>query len=278
MNTVTLAHRWYHNPEQRSQYANVNTWFTEDTYFSYGTAIAQKVTGLDGREWVLISSNSLSSTTRRHIRQVVAACPHSRIVRVVPRWGGYTLSIDATMKDYEYAVKQSLTLQSNRLEILSLYESLSDYNRFISPLNIPHLDIVEECRLRQTKLADRKSPKSQDYAKWEGVFASMRVTDIARWFYSSSSSEKRPPLHIRKAWASCYSYIWVEGDKFFTSQGISGSVDALKSALVMFRDGKIAVGDNICGYTVQDINEKFIKIGCHRILNQNANELINELI
>ena len=84
MTTQELAHRFFHNPEMRGEYARVNTSFeyhyrSDGTrvwcYYSYSTIVAEIRQDKDKHDCLIVSDYKYSVTTAKHLRELEHACP-----------------------------------------------------------------------------------------------------------------------------------------------------------------------------------------------------------
>lgn len=97
MSTQELAHRFFHEPDKRGEYARVNTSFLYYStmggvlvwkYFSYSTCIGEIRRNKDGEFCLLVSDETYSKCTAKHLSELVRACPFPRNrILYVPRVG-----------------------------------------------------------------------------------------------------------------------------------------------------------------------------------------------
>lgn len=83
--TRDLFHNFFHGEKDYLSGANVH--FNENVFFSYATTIALKETSDDGDEWLLISSDSMTPTTAKHLSALRNACPHDRVLPIPLSFG-----------------------------------------------------------------------------------------------------------------------------------------------------------------------------------------------
>ena len=74
-----------------------------------------------------------------------------------------------------------------------------------------------------------------------------------------------------------YSYLYIEDDKIKTSRGITQKIDDIKPFFKLWKNGKLKHGLKIDCYTVLEVNQNYIKIGCHKIPVDNLNAVYNVL-
>ena len=116
MTTYELAHRFFYEPEARGEYTRVNTSFTyfkyadgteSRRYYSYNTCIAEIKRDKHGELCLIISDDTYSKTTSKHLYELRRACPYnaSHVINV-PRVsaGFYYEGLDGT---YDFCRKLS---------------------------------------------------------------------------------------------------------------------------------------------------------------------------
>jgi hypothetical protein len=69
------------------------------------------------------------------------------------------------------------------------------------------------------------------------------------------------------------SFVWVDGDTYRTSQGVTVSKREGDLLLKLFAAGKLRHGHHIDRYTVLSVCDAFVQIGCHKIPARNLSEL-----
>lgn len=74
-----------------------------------------------------------------------------------------------------------------------------------------------------------------------------------------------------------FSYIYIDDDKIKTSRGITQKIDDVKPFFKLWKNGKLKHGLKIDCYTVLEVNQNYVKIGCHKIPVENLNNVYNVL-
>lgn len=132
MDYGTICHRAFYDPQSRGEYAGCRMSFTHyesnDTtvIYSYSTAVARVVRGLNGDKYTLISDYGYSATTRKHLACIRYASPHTLIH--VP---------DCETGDLKYTFKQALerwTMESNTT--LDDFKQADTRHRFLNLLGM----------------------------------------------------------------------------------------------------------------------------------------------
>lgn len=74
-----------------------------------------------------------------------------------------------------------------------------------------------------------------------------------------------------------YSFIFIDDGKIKTSRGITQNIEDVKPFFKLWKSGKLKHGMKIDCYTVLEVTENYVKIGCHKIPTTNLNEVYNVL-
>ena len=132
MDYGTICHRAFYDPQSRGEYAGCRMSFihyeSNDTtvIYSYSTAVARVVRGLNGDKYTLISDYGYSATTRKHLACIRYASPHTLIH--VP---------DCETGDLKYTFKQALerwTMENNTT--LDDFKQADTRHRFLNLLGM----------------------------------------------------------------------------------------------------------------------------------------------
>lgn len=162
MNTYQIAHRFFHEPDKRGEYANVNTSFQYYTtrdgqlvwrYFSFSTCIGEIRRNRRGEQVLVISNNKYSKVTSKHIYQLLQSCPFDGDhILCVPRVGnGFyynsiigTYDFLAVLRGIASLTEKDLRRQENRHYVqgmVRMYDRYAEQMRDLTP---------EEKRLRKS--------------------------------------------------------------------------------------------------------------------------------
>ena len=180
MNTTMLAHRFFHEPDLRGEYARVNTSFQYYTdrdgnlvwrYYSYATCIAEIRRDKNNQLCLLISHQNYSSNTSKHLYELRRACPYpsDRVIEV-PRvgsgffYGDYcyikgTYDFERELSNVSKLTEKELRKQDERKNVQSVIRMYDNYTAHFSDVT------KEEKRLRKSakvaKVIDIVAEKEQ---------------------------------------------------------------------------------------------------------------------
>ena len=116
---------------------NLNTHWENEHFYSYSTEVARFVTGKDNKQYCLISYNTMSFSTSRHIGNIIWACMNTNtpFLRVHAQWGDNSWGVNEKvyaergLKDLQYFVnnQEVLRRKPNRVEFIRLYEYTREF-------------------------------------------------------------------------------------------------------------------------------------------------------
>lgn len=101
--------------------------------------------------------------------------------------------------------------------------------------------------------------------------------DLIKAIYTRSFSYNLSKLIKASLNDDNFSYIWPDDNSIKTSRGITQNIEDVKPFFKLWKSGKLKHGMKIDCYTVLEVTENFVKIGCHKIPTTNLNEVYNVL-
>lgn len=303
MTTLTnqqIAHEFFYSDFQSDNYPNSkNCGYRGDTFKSYATAIARVLTDKNGERVCLFSSDTYSTTTAKQMSYLRRACPFT-ILYVPTEYGIGTIEMEDVIynlfEELDRCHQLNTGRKNNRLAIIGNYnqiqgilshfnitlteeqeEKLSVYRLFVDSVQT-YEDVLAE---RRAKLAERRAAQlAERTAKALEMLNSDNLLDVIETVYSSKSpltyaqrAERRNQLDPEHN----LSFVWVDGDTYRTSQGVTVSKREGDLLLKLYAAGKLHHGHKIDRYTVLTVDTNFVKIGCHKIPARNLQELAKVL-
>lgn len=291
-----VAHRFfYQDGHERFITSWMNCGFDGDEFYSYSTIVAKIVTGLDGRHYTLVSYDRMSSTTGRHISNVVSASPYD-VIRVPMEYGNSSFDIrwlerriSANLDEY---AESRLSIKTNRTEYINYFEMLLAVDEKIikiSPETIEKYRPLYDTLVSSQSLKDLKRNIAENERKQREALRDSLKTYIELYSFSqlariaydykfahsnNASDDVRSGikkfLNPHNDWA----FVWrTEDGNYATSKGIKMSKKIADVALKRFIAKELKHGDRLDYYTVLAITDKSVKIGCHNIPIENVNDL-----
>lgn len=200
MNTYTIAHKMFHDPNGRGKYAGCP--LSYDNYnglraISYSTPIAEVVFGKDGEPITLISNQKYSITTSKHIIAVMGASPYR--VLYVPNCEGSPLFVfRKSFEKYEPMGSYNVTPEyfnqaRNRQAFMNLVIMFDEYQKYIGGLDelmgkrngVIELYIrlckdIEQKRVSRKQLISKATEQYESTVKKQKSIEKRRTTILAK--------------------------------------------------------------------------------------------------
>lgn len=262
--------------------------FCNDLFFSYSTCIAKKAKTKDGRMILLLSKNKFSSTTSKHIAALKQACYWDivEIPQTIDRNDFDNSEVLASLyNDLNYSAETNLALKRNRETFNYNYETLQALTEVVGfkvdrkilrkhkntydKINNP--EALAKLKAKQRVADKRKQERLK--AKLNKLIKKNTLSELAKMAYGYEAFEGKTDL---KKYINPYddlSFVWFDGEFVKTSQGIRVDRREAETLIKLWQAGKVKHGMKIGQYTILEITEEFVKIGCHKIPMQNIKEL-----
>ena len=285
----SLCHDFFYSGfDKNRNLRNFNISYEKHVVFSYATAIGFVVLDKNKEKVFLVSRYSMSKTTQRHISDLYRACPFDKLF-VPMRYGEKRASVELVARyflaDLDYASQQKMSQAKYRLDFIECFkdaeafsnrvytiEGLEDYRPLFETLN--DSEEVKKLKAEQRKKDAEKRKKEKE--ELDALLKENSYLDLVK--LASYDSYSTTPL-MRKVRdilnpQGFWSFVWLDGDVYRTSQGIRIPKQLGDVALKAWKAGKLKIGDKLDHYTVLKITNDFVKIGCHTIPVKNLKALI----
>lgn len=127
MRNDNVATRFFNEPNTTFDKSYMTVSYQDNKYYSYSTVIAQITQTIDNKTACIISYQTFSNTTAKHIGQLKYACPH-KIYHLPQKYNAkefQPLIIFHDLKDWlEHYGNSKLTQKPNRQGFIDCYEML----------------------------------------------------------------------------------------------------------------------------------------------------------
>ena len=284
-----IMHEFFYSGFVSDNYPNYkNCGYRGDTFKSYATAIARCLPDKNGEIVCLVSSNTYSTTTAKQLSYLRRACPFT-ILYVPTEYGIGTIELSDVVYNLFENLDRCYQLDTgkkpNRLAIIDNYNQiqgiLSHFNITLTEEQEEKLSVyrlfVDSVQVYEGVLAERRAKRLEERtAKALEMLNSDNLLDVVESIYSPKSpltyaqrAERRNQLNPDRS----LSFVWVDGDTYRTSQGVTVSKREGDLLLKLFAAGKLRHGHHIDRYTVLSVCDAFVQIGCHKIPARNLSEL-----
>ena len=280
------AHAFFYPESDAVRFAKgLNMTFDGPLFYSYSTVIAARAEGKDGRPVYLISGNSMSRTTAKHLCYLRSACPcdyirvpfHCGDSFYKPDFNMLNCLADRFKKMLQRAADARLTRAENRRALIDCYEDAKKFSERVFTLDFlddfsdtytAAAEIEESGKEKRTELIKAAAEKVK--AARDTLIKAHGYMGAVMRAYTEGDAKARRVLNPSNE----LSFVWRDGDNYRTSKHITMPRRVGDIALHLWREGKLKHGYKIGVYTVLSVTRDFVRIGCHKIPTENLRALI----
>ncbi len=308
MRNYDVAHNFYYGIMRSFSRSSMTVSYSDNKYWSYGTVIAKITKNIEGKTVCIISDNTFSNTTSKHIGELLKACPFQVIRLPQKMWQGDFNAYDVVKRCIDnimYYANSKLTQQANRenfknnyrmlkstldlegfeSEVKKITNTLKEYQELFNILNDP--DKIIELKAKQRALEKQKQENLKKelntllkkYSYMDLIrftYAGIRLNDYSIEDYNTQK-ELKSKLEKYFNPKNELSFVWFDDDYCYTSYLIRVDRKEAETFLKLWGKGKLKRGMKISRYIVLDIQKDFIRISCHKIPTKNLQALLNEI-
>ena len=295
MNNYDIAHEFFYQDGEKFDKYYKSMSYNNDKFFSYSTIIGKKMIDKNGNKCLFLSNSNFSNTTAKHINYLRQACPFYNVLYIPVEYNQKDITIENTIEklieNLDYYEKSKLSLKANRQEFIYNFTTILDINDNFKTIKKSIIkkyqglfDILtndESTKELKKKIAEKQK---QDLLKLKKKINSYLkkydLSTLAKMVYDYNDNTLDGEKDIKKAIKQYInpnddlSFVWSDGENFKTSKNITMSKNDCDLIIKLYKAGKLKHGFQLGYYTVLEVSEKFLKIGCHKIPVENINCLI----
>jgi len=301
MRNINIAHEFFYSDFNSHKNFN-NISYSENLFYSYYTVIGAVVQTKTGSNILLVSEDSMTATTSKHIGYLISACPFSYL-RVPMEYGNHYFSLEACIKkiirNLECDANSKLSLKANREGYINSFNQLQYINDYIQDVDFnvieqykPMFDLLSDSKKVKELKAKLREKAKQDKIKAEKELKELlnqyEYLDLIQFAYGYNSTIKFDDYNKAKAMQNKVrkalnpnddlSFAWVENENnVMTSKNIRMSMDIVRTGLKLWKHNKVKHGYKVCHYTVLEVRKDYVQIGCHKIPMDNIKALYEKI-
>jgi len=268
-----VAHLFAHQSQDEARVSGGNFYFNGDTIYSYGShfPIAKHVTNSKGVKGLLFTTQGYSPTTTSHLWAVDSATSHLNKIHCYNPECSHNYNIDKAYEEIKEHLESLARARKPEKYIVPAEQVLSQITKYCEffSVDVPQhlIEAIETAKgggyadylLKESEriAAEKKKVEQKrnrllrkDVKDWKAF--DKKVTHLNRWFDRD------------------YLRIDTERGTIETSQRIDVPFEKAKAfyrtiKIVIAKGGCTNCDTQILSYGVNEINDKFIKVGCHTI-------------
>ena len=308
MQNRDVAHRFFYDSiDSYFERRSMTVWYSRGKYYSYSTCIGEMSKDINGNNVFIISDNNFSMTTAKHLGELRHACPYSVVdIYYLPQSQGnrefyVNETIEHLKSNLEWYSKSKLTQKPNREGFTNTYNMLDstlNLEKFRSEFkNIKKIlksykslydDINDPEKLKQIKELQAKREKQQkaklkrELNKVFNKYSYLQQVEFAytrEYDQNITDNDREIKAKLRQYLnpKNDLSFVWFDNNLVRTSQGIRVDRGEAETLLKLWQHNKLKHGMTISCYTVLEVMDNYVKIGCHKIPVENLQALLKEL-
>lgn len=272
-----VAHLWANQEQSEARNANNNFYFFNEVIYSYGRHFPIcAIKSINGENYYFLTKRGYSVTTAKHIHIVRWAIPDSRKIIYCFDVPVYGFNSDSNIKHLSAEImetkKRAKKARTNKpyLENEALAQ-IYNLKRF--------------CELTGSTLPDMFTDNSTfDFEAYLSDEIEKERIELAHKKAQDKELSERQIQDFRSG--NVYSVYGLPFDllrlstdktKVQTSRGVSVDIRPVKLLWCMLKSGKDVIGRHVDNYTIQQVTDKIIKVGCHTFEHKEVLNLINQM-
>lgn len=259
-----IAHLWANQSQTEARNSNNSFYFYGPTIYSYGShfAIAKHVTNEAGEIATLFTTRGYSNTTAKHINITRQAARHKNLIFCPFPTGSAAENFTRWFADISIEAHKLQTARKPEkyLNEIAHYSNLvTKYSQFFSvdiPVTLREIMAISNKaeylefnnKLAAYKKQEEKRKAAEQKKQFKKQLQKFMNFEINRIY----SDIKKDYLRFNKA-----------ENKIETTQAVQIPVEAAKRLYLAIANNTVKIGDTILSYSIDYIDNKTVKIGCH---------------
>ena len=308
MQNLDVAHEFFYDGDGNFYRSSMTVSYRDNKFYSYATCIGELTKDINGNNVCIVSDDTFSSTTAKHLNALKSACPYD-IYYLPTDYGNREFYVNETIKELidklEYYSKSKLTQKYNREKLTNTFnmlqgilqlEKFKTEHNFIKKILKKYTDIVQSVNnpeqlkhIKELQAKKEKQQKEKLKRELNKLFKKYSYLELLKFAYSdywlndfsitAYNEQKELKEKLRKYFnpKNEWSFVWFEDYNAKTSKHISVNRKETEALLKLRSKGKLKNGMKISYYTILEHNDKFVKIGCHKIPAENLKALLNSI-
>lgn len=264
-----VAHLFANQLQSEATTSGRNFYFYNKSIYSYGIhfCIAKFV----DENTLLFTERGYSNTTAKHINHVYHATSHIKKIYCADPIGSHDTNFKAWLSQAETNIEKLKNARKPENYILELQRIKDKANKYaeyfgiITPLSLENaLSITDKAEILEyldskAKVLEKEKKQKEAEAKKQ------HAKQLKKWRAFEFGT-----LYQRDG----FDYLRKDSENFQTSQGVKIPIAIGLRFYNSIVNKTIKVGDKFLDYTISEINNKLIKIGCHTITLKEINTIV----
>jgi hypothetical protein len=264
-----VAHVFANQLQSEARTQTNNFYFHGNMIFSYGShfCIARFV----DNETLLFTERSYSNTTAKHINHVRHATSHIKKIYCDNPTGTHSDNFNAWLIEAENNIEKLKNARKPENYILELQrikdkaEKYAQYFGIVTPLTLENALSITDKAETIAYLESKAEAIAKEKKQKETQLKKEHAKNLKKW-----KNHEIYSLYQRDG----FDYLRKDSEFFQTSQGVKIPIAVGLRFYNNIVNKTIKAGDKFLDYTINEVNDKLIKIGCHTITLKEINTIV----
>jgi hypothetical protein len=266
-----VAHVFANQLQSEARTQTNNFYFYDKNIYSYGShfCIAKFV----DNETLLFTESGYSNTTAKHINHVRHATSHIKKIYCYNPTGSHEQNFNHWLSEAENNIDKLKNARKPENYILELQrikdkaEKYANYFGISTPITLENaLSITDKAEII-AYLENKAEVLAKEKKRKETELKKEHAKNLKKW-----KNHEIYSLYQRDG----FDYLRKDSENFQTSQGVKIPIAVGLRFYNSIVNKTIKAGDKFLDYTISEINNKLIKIGCHTITLKEINTIVNQ--
>lgn len=266
-----VAHLFANQLQSEATNSNRSLYFNNDKIYSYGNhfCIAKFV----DNDTLLFTERTYSSTTSGHVSIVSSATSHKNKIFCANPTGTHEENFNFWLRNAEEQINKLKTAKKPELylqelnRIKSKVDIYANYFDIEIPLTLVAVFEVTNKEETINYLASKEKFLNAEKLRKEKEQKKLHKQALTKW-----RKFEQQKLYLRDG----FDYLRINDNDFETSQGVKFPI-AVGMRLYNNLDNT-EVGTKFLNFTINEINKKFIVVGCHKITLKEINSVVKNIL
>ena len=264
-----VAHLFANQLQSEARTQTNNFYFNGKSIYSYGSHFC--IAKFIDDKTLLFTERGYSNTTAKHINHVWKATSHIKKIHCANPNGNHEESFNYWLIEAENSVAKLKNARKPEIYLFELQNTkykATEYANYFGidlPITLEKVlsitdkaETLEYLETKQKYIDAEKKRKETELKK-------QHAKELKLW-----KSFEKQSLYLRNG----FDYLRKDTDNFQTSQGVKIPIAVGLRFYNNIVNKTIKVGDKFLDYTINEVNDKLIKIGCHTITLKEINTIV----
>ena len=264
-----VAHLFANQLQSEARTQTKNFYFYGNSIYSYGShfCIAKFV----DNETLLFTERSYSNTTAKHINHVWNATSHIKKIHCANPIGSHDENFNYWLIEAENNIdklKNARKPEKYLSELNHIKDKVNEYAQYFgisTPLTLENALSITDKAETIAYLDSKAEAIAKEKKQKETELKKEHAKNLKKWKKFEIGS-----LYQRNG----FDYLRKDSENFQTSQGVKIPIAIGLRFYNNIVNKTIKVGDKFLDYTINEVNDKLIKIGCHTITLKEINTIV----